>query len=81
MRDPHGLIIGEVGPDPVRDLLRAPRAGPAPVLPAPVTAADPPHVRSRYGGAIRSGDHAGEPVLDVLPQRVVRGELGHRYSR
>jgi hypothetical protein len=44
--DPHGLIIGEVGPEPVRDLLRAPRRGPAPVGPAPVAPSDPPHVRA-----------------------------------
>ena len=30
--DPHGLIIGEVDLEPVRDLLRAPRRHPAPVL-------------------------------------------------
>src|SRR5216683_704741 len=31
VRDPHGLIIREIGPQPVRDLLRAPRPGPAPI--------------------------------------------------
>jgi hypothetical protein len=31
VRDPHGLIIGEVGPQPGRDLLRAPGPGPATV--------------------------------------------------
>ena len=30
--DAHGLIIGEVDPEPVRDLLRAPRRRPSPVL-------------------------------------------------
>src|SRR5699024_6466908 len=32
MADAHGLIIREVDPEPVRDLLRAPRQGPRPVL-------------------------------------------------
>src|SRR6266542_4588730 len=41
VRDPHRPIMGEVDPEPVGDLLRAPRAGPAPVLTTPVTPPDP----------------------------------------
>ena len=75
VRDPHDLIIGEVGPEPVRDLLRAPRRGPAPVGPASVAPPDPPHVRARHSPASWPGDRAGQPVLHVGPQGLVRGEL------
>jgi hypothetical protein len=71
VRDPHGLIIGEVDPEPVRDLLRAPRRGPAPVGPAPVAPSDPPHVRARHNCAIWPGDRAGEPVLHVRAEPLV----------
>jgi hypothetical protein len=37
VRDAHGLILREVDPQPVGDLLGAPRRGPPPVLTAPVT--------------------------------------------
>src|SRR5215212_5938787 len=40
MRDPHRVIIREVDREPVGDLLRAPRAGPAAVLAAPMTPPD-----------------------------------------
>ena len=59
VRDPHRLIIGEAGPEPVRDLLRAPRRGPAPVGPAPVPPPGPPHLRTRHGFAVWPGDRAG----------------------
>src|SRR6266545_4282283 len=56
----------------------APRgpARPAPVLTAPVTPPDPAHGRARHLAAVGGGDGAGEPVLHVVPQRVVGGELG-----
>jgi hypothetical protein len=75
VRDLHGLIIGEVGPQPAGDLLWAPRRRPPPVRPAPVTPPDPPHLRARHCYAIWTGDRAGEPVLHVGPQYVVRGEF------
>jgi hypothetical protein len=74
--DPHGPIIGEVDPESVRDLLRTPRGGPAPVLTASVAPPDPAHLRARDRGAVRSGDHPGEPVLHVVAQGVVGGEFG-----
>jgi len=82
--DPYAYLIDawlrrqpKLKPQPVGDLLRAPGGGPAPVLAAPVTPPDPAHIRARHGAAVRSGDRAGKPVLHVLLQRVVGGELGH----
>src|SRR5215217_1914502 len=43
--DAHGLIVGEVEPQAAGDLFRAPRRGPAPVLPSPMPAALPGHDR------------------------------------
>jgi hypothetical protein len=77
VRDPHGVIIGEVDPEPVRDLLRAPRGRPAAVRAAPMPATDPPDRRAGHRRAVRGHDRAREPVLHVLPQRIVGGELGH----
>src|SRR6266581_907924 len=74
--DPHRPIIGEVDPQPVGDLLRAPGSGPTSVLAPAVTATDPAHLRARHLAAVEGADGAGEPVLHVLPQPVVRGELG-----
>ena len=69
VRDPHRLIIGEVDPQPVRDLLRAPRRRPAPVL-APRPVATDPRAPSgpATGVAVRRGDRPGEPLLHVLAQ-------------
>src|SRR5258708_7698055 len=41
--DSHGLIIGEIGPQPIGDLLGAPRLGPTAVLAASVASADEEH--------------------------------------
>jgi hypothetical protein len=54
MRDAHRLIIGVVQAQPVGDLLRAPRPRPAPILPAPVTTADPRHLRPVDHGPARA---------------------------
>src|SRR6266540_53575 len=75
MRDPHRLIIGEVDPEPIRDLLRTPRPRPAPVLTTAVATTIEAHSRPGHRLAVGSRDRAGEPVLHVRPQRVVRGEL------
>ena len=71
---PHRLIIGEVGPESVRDLLRAPRVRPAPILTTPVPTTDPPNLRAWHSHAVGGRDRACEALLHVLPQRVVRGE-------
>jgi hypothetical protein len=77
MGDPHRPIIGEVDPQPARDLLRSPRPGPAPVRAAPVTASDPANLGTGHRRAVGRGDPAGKPVLHLLPARVMAGELGH----
>jgi hypothetical protein len=74
--DPHGLIIGEVDPESVRDLLRAPRHRPSPIGPAAVTAADEPHCGTRDELTVGPSDLACQAVLDVVPQPVVGGQLG-----
>src|SRR3972149_4306207 len=61
---------------PVRDLLRAPGLGPAPVLAATVPTTDPAHLGSGHELTVGSGYRTGEAVLHVLAQLLVRGELG-----
>ena len=75
MRDPHGLIIGEVDPETVR-LFGAPRLGPASISSSAVSSTDEPHRRAGHQLAIGSGDRAGQAVLRVLSQPIVGGELG-----
>src|SRR5699024_11189846 len=75
--DAHGLIIGEVERQPVRDLLRTPRQRPTPVSPVGLAQALPGRRgRARNDRAVRSADVACEPVLDVLPQPRILHELG-----
>src|SRR4029453_3063195 len=66
----------EVDPEPARDLLRAPRPGPAPILTAAVTAPDPANLRTWHRRAVGRGGPAGQPGLHVPPERIVAGELG-----
>src|SRR6266498_3517166 len=58
------------------DLLGTPRHRPAAVLAAPVAPSHPADVWARNGGAIRRSEHPGPPVLHVVPQGLVGGELG-----
>src|SRR5579859_2859763 len=77
MRDPHGIIIREAGPQPAGDLLGAPRGRPAPVLMPPVTPADPADARALHAGPIIGPSHrASQPILDAAPQRLVHRQLG-----
>src|SRR4051794_8943988 len=76
VRDAHRVIIREVQRQSVGDLRRAPRVGPAAVFAASVTAPDPAHIRTRYGPAVGRRDFAGEPLLHVLTQPRVGGQLG-----
>ncbi|CCH70969.1 hypothetical protein BN10_720048 [Phycicoccus elongatus Lp2] len=74
--DPHGLIIGEVDLQPVRDLFRAPRRGPSPVRPAGLVQPLPRRRRrTRRDRAVTTADVPCEPVLHVLTQPVVGHEL------
>jgi transposase-like protein len=75
VRNPHGLVTGEAGAEPGRDLLRAPRPAPPLVGSPPVPPSGPRDVRARYGRAVRAGDCAAEPVLHVLTQMLVSGQL------
>ena len=77
VRDAHGLIIGEIDPEAVGDLLWAPGPGPAPIRSAAVASADEPHIGAWHQLAVGSGDRAGQAVLHVRLQPSVRGELGH----
>ena len=74
--DPHGLILGEVDRQPVRDLLRTPRGSP-PSIPSAGLVPGLPLRRDRAGrrSAVRALDHAGQPVLDVVAKPVVLDEL------
>src|SRR5215204_6489168 len=74
--DAHGLIIGEVDFQPLRDLLWTPRRRPPPVLAMGLVQTLP---RRRLGArddrAVRPMDVPGEPVLHVLTQLLVARQL------
>src|SRR5918911_759061 len=76
VRDPHRLIIGEIDPQAVSNLLRAPRSGPPAVLATPVTTPNPANVPASNSLPVRAGARPSEPVLHVSPQRIVPGQLG-----
>ena len=74
VRNPHGLIIGVIDPEPARDLLGAPCPGPPPVLAASVASSDPSDIRAGHARPVRPDYLAYEAVLAVLPQRVIDRE-------
>lgn len=76
MADPHRCIVGEIEPQPIRDLLRAPRLCPAPILSPSMAATDPAHRRTGNRRATRVRDHAGQPLLHVHAQRLIGDQLG-----
>ena len=76
VREPHRVIIREVHRESVGDLLRTPRGGPAAVPAASVTPPDPAHLRTGHQSAVRGGDHTSQPILHVLAQRRIGGQLG-----
>src|SRR5262249_1664097 len=80
MRDPHRVILGEVDAESVRDLLRAPRPRPAPVLTTAVPTTSEAHLRAGHRLAVGPRPRAGGPVLDVLPQRGILGQLRDRRT-
>ena len=71
MGDSHRLIIGEIDPEPPRDLLRAPRRCPPSILSGPMTATDPAHLGAWHQLTIGAGDNATETILDVPAKLVV----------
>ena len=77
VRDPHRFIVGILYPEPMGDLLRAPRCRPMSVLAAAMTSTTPgAHVWARHGRPVLSHHRACEAVLHVAPQPIVRGQLG-----
>src|SRR3990172_4979891 len=81
VRDPHRVIIGEVDPQPVRDLLGTPRLRPTAVLTATMPTTDPSHIRPRHQPAVWLGNRASEALLHVVAQRVARGEEARSAGR
>ncbi len=75
--DAHGLVIGELDPEPVRDLLRAPSSHP-PAVRAIWLVAPFPLSRRRPSGrrSVRAPHLAREPFGHIVPQTVVLDELG-----
>ena len=82
VRDPHRVIVGIRDPEPMGDLLRAPRCRPMSVLAAAMTSTTPgAHVWTRHGRPVLSHHGACEAVLHVAPQPIVRGQLGDLRAR
>jgi hypothetical protein len=80
MRDPHRVIMGEVDPEPVGDLLGAPRHCPAPVLAGTVAPAVPAHGGTGQPGTVRGRDHSCQSVLHVVSQLLLRSQLRHLWA-
>ncbi len=76
MGDPHRLIIGKLDLQPVGDLLGAPRRRPPAVLAARLVAALPcPGRGPGHRCTTRPANLTGEPLLNVVAQPLVGGEL------
>jgi hypothetical protein len=79
--DAHGLIIGEVDLQPMRDLLRTPRRRPTPVLTMGLVQPLPRRcLGARDDRAVKATDIAGKPVPHVLAQPFVTCQL-RRFRR
>ena len=76
MGDPHGLIIGEIDPQTVRDLLWAPGLHPAAVATMRLVLAVPLRTLGAQHPAIGCPDPPRQAVLDIAAEPVVGGELG-----
>ena len=69
VRDPHRVIVGILDPEPMGDLLRAPRCRPMSVLAAAMTSTTPgARVWARHGRPVLSHHCACEAVLHVASQ-------------
>ena len=71
VRDTHRLIIREVDAEPARDLLRAPRLRPPPILTATMTPTDEPHVGTSH--RLTVGDRDRELLAEPVLRRVLAG--------
>ena len=77
MTDAHGLIIGEVDPQPMRDLFRTPCRGPPTILPVRLIATFPIcGLRPSNDRSISTLHRPVEAVLDVLAKPIVGDEFG-----
>ena len=80
MAESHGLIIGEIDPEPLRDLLRAPTAYPSPITAMWPVAADERRA-SRAGDLTVAVAHdTRETILDVFAQPRVLDQLARLGS-
>src|SRR5207237_831054 len=68
--------IAELSSPRIRSPSQWPGTARAPVAAATMPTAQPAHIRARRRLAVGLGDRAGEALLHVVAQRVVRGELG-----
>ena len=75
--DPHRLVVGKVDRQPVRDLLRAPRARPHPILSAGPVAALPGRSRRSDHRPIRCVDNTSEAILHVVTEPII----DHQFRR
>ena len=68
--------MGEVDPEPVRDLLGTPRRCPPLGLSGPVTATRPAHLGSWHQLTIWAGDLTTQTIRHIVAKFVVGGQLG-----
>ena len=75
MADAHRLIVREVVPQAVSNLLRAPRRRPAPIFPRSVSATFPGYRRPGNRNTAWRDDHTSQPILHIRPQRRIEHQL------
>jgi hypothetical protein len=75
--DAHRFVIRKLVQEPPRDLLRAPRCCPPPVLPTPMSTSFPGHCRPMNSLSTWAGDNACQSILNVAPQRSIDGQLAN----
>ena len=73
--DAHGLIIGEIDTQPVRDLLGTPALGPAAVPTMRLVAALPLRANRPQGATAGRPNRAREPLLHIAAKPIIAGEL------
>ena len=74
--DPHGLIIGEIDPQPLGDLFGTPGLHPAAIRSMGLALSVPLRTWWAHQSTIKRPLDGGQSFLDVVPQRFIRGQLG-----